>query len=773
MQNHNSKFKTRFWKTYLVLSFTLWFYVFNFPLCASAKESSQLSTNPTAAPASIIRQACSKIYKGDFAAARRLLGEEDCKSAEISRLQLLVSEYEAIEQRRQSAREAAYTEQLAELEKLRAAGAGRVATDANDVNDVNDISKILSVITKACKFAEKAQRSELLSEPFVRQTIERAGARAAQFESEGKWLDAYISCYSWLQAIDEDNETYSDYAEQLITKANIAASFQDSPCESCEERYRGVKKEMFIRAIEALNFNYVSIIDYRQMATEAINRCRLLAEVFSMLDIRYPILDENRESRIKNRVFAWSAALATILDEVEQSPTGMSKDKFIDVFERVLALNSSLVTRDSSLDENRETGIEKRDTLLPDGVLIAQFAAGALSALDGHTVVVWPTQVQDFEKEMTNEFTGIGIEISKEKGQLTVVSLLPDTPAYNSGLDAGDVIEAVDGTETKNMTLLCAVRQITGAAGTEVTLTIRHQGEQESRDITITRARITVPTIRGWQRTEAGKWLYMLDGASKIGYVRITGFSERTAADLEKVLCELEADGLSEGGLVLDLRFNSGGFLNSATAVADKFIEKGLIVSSRPRFGVWTYSSAHKQKTHPNYPLVILVNRYSASASEIVAGALQDKVHKRVLLVGERTHGKGSVQGITRYPGGGAKLKYTMAYYHLPSGQKVESREPMEKLGRKNWGIGPDVEVKLRSDELKEMIDVQRDNSVLVKADHDRDGAPLKRHTAAETLAADPQLAVSVLVVRTKLIEMKNLKNDARCSCKIITRIEF
>ena len=758
MQNHNSKFKTRFWKTYLVLSFTLWFYVFNFPLYAFAKESSQLSTNPTAAPASIIRQACSKIYKGDFAAARRLLGEEDCKSAEISRLQLLVSEYEAIEQRRQSAREAAYTEQMAELEKL------RVATDANDVND---IPKILSVITKACKFAEKAQRSELLSESFVKQTIERARARAAQFESEGKWLDAYISCYSWLQAIDEDNgstalspspkgESYSDYAEQLITKANIAASLQDSPCESCEERYRGVKKEMFIRAIGALNFNYVSIIDYRQMATEAINRCKLLAEVWKL---------KTQNSKLKTKEFAaWSAALGAILNnEVEKSPTGMGKEKFIDVFERVLALNSAVVSRELD-DERRDTSGETPETLLPGGVLIAQFAAGALSALDCHTVVVWPTQVQDFEKEMTNEFTGIGIEISKEKGQLMVVSLLPDTPAYNSGLDAGDVIEAVDGAETKNMTLLCAVRQITGAAGTEVTLTIRHQGEQESRDITITRARITVPTIRGWQRTEAGKWLYMLDGASKIGYVRITGFSERTAADLEKVLCELEAEGLSEGGLVLDLRFNSGGFLNSATAVSDKFIEKGLIVSSRPRFGVWTYSSAHKQKTHPNYPLVILVNQYSASASEIVAGAMQDKVHKRAVLVGERTHGKGSVQGVTRYPGGGAKLKYTMAYYHLPSGQKVESREPMEKLARLDWGIGPDVEVKLRSDELKEMIDVQRDNSVLVKADHDRDGAPLKRHTVAETLAADPQLAVGVLIVRTKMIEMQNLKNDARVS---------
>ena len=121
--------------------------------------------------------------------------------------------------------------------------------------------------------------------------------------------------------------------------------------------------------------------------------------------------------------------------------------------------------------------------------------------------------------------------------------------------------------------------------------------------------------------------------------------------------------------------------------------------------------------------------------------------------MGERTHGKGSVQGITHYPGGGAQLKYTMAYYHLPSGQRVESRDAMKKRGRKDWGVGPNIEVKLRRDELKKMIDVQRDNDVLVKAGHDNDTTPLKKHTVEETLAADPQLAVGVLVVKSKLIQ--------------------
>ena len=685
----------------------------------------------------IVEIACELIYQGKFDAAGELIKsssahrDASCKknaqyatrNTQYEELAKIVQEYQAVSRRRGKAREAAYAERLAELEKF------RVAADTNDVNDVNDTSAILLVVAKACEFANEAQRSELLSEPFVKQTIQRVKTKASEFEAKGKWLDAYITCYSWLQAIEPNNEAYSEYAEQLIERANIAASFQDSPCETCKERYESVVKQMFVRAINVLNSNYVSIIDYRQMAIKSMRRCELLAEV-----MRYSYLEQDTVYEIGDTQYtAWSAALAVILDEVKQSPMGVSKDKFIDVFEKVLALNKTTVE-------------------LPEGILIAQFAEAALGALDAHTTMIWPRQVQDFEKTMTNEFTGIGIEISKPKGLLTVTSLLPDTPAYYSGLDAEDVIEAVDGVETKDMTLICAVRNITGHEGTKVTLTVRSPGQQQTRDITITRAKITVPTIRGWQRTETGKWLYMIDEANKTGYVRITNFSERTTSDFEKVLVQLEAEGLK--GLILDLRFNSGGLLDGAIQIADKFLKEGPIVITRSRSWVSsTYAAAHKAKTHPNYPLVVLINRISASASEIVGGALADELHNRAILVGERTHGKGSVQGITHYPKGGAQLKYTMAYYHLPSGQRVESREAMEKRDRKDWGVGPNIEVKLRSDEFKKMVDVQRDNDVLVKADRDNGSVPLRKHTAEETLAADPQLAVGVLVIKSKLIE--------------------
>jgi carboxyl-terminal processing protease len=712
-------------------------------ICCRVPEQpapAEISGAETADP-NIVKTACELISQGKFDAAGELIldartrieNQESRIENQLGQLTEIVQEYKDISEQRRSAREAAYAERLAELEKLRAAADTNDANDVNDVNDVNDISKVLSVIAKVSEFADEAQKAKLLSEPFTQQTFRKAIDKSRELESRGKWLDAYAMCYGWLQAIDGENEAYSEYAEQLIEKAEIAASFQDSPCESSEERYEGVKKEMFMRAIDALRFNYVSsIIDYRQMAIEAIKRCELLAEVANSSPVAGRSIPESQVTD-QQRLSTWSSGLAAILDETEESPMEVSRDKFIDIFEKVLALNTTTVE-------------------LPSQVLIAHFAEASLSTLDPYTVIVWPKQVEDFEKIMTNEFTGIGIEISKEKGLLTVMSLLPGTPAYNSGLDAEDVIEKVNGVETKDMSLTCAVKNITGPAGTEVKLTIRRASEDQTKDITITRAKITVPTIRGWQRTETGEWLYMIERSRKIGYVRITSFSEKTTSELEEVLSGLEAEGLN--GLIVDLRFNSGGLLNTAVEVSDAFLEEGPIVITRPRSWVSsTYAWAHKEGTHPNYPLVVLINSFSASASEIVAGALADPLHKRAILVGERTHGKGSVQGIISYPKGGAQLKYTMAYYHLPSGQRVKSRDAVKKEGGEDWGVGPNIEVKLRSDEMKKMFDVQRDNDVLVRAGHDKEAAPLKKHTVEESLSADPQLAIGLLVVKSKLIQ--------------------
>jgi carboxyl-terminal processing protease len=705
------------------------------------------ATTSASTELSAMSAACELICRGEFDTAQELIERLDKQTdPQIAQLFEIVRKYKAISQQRQSAREAAYREQLTELDKLQAKADTADANDVpgrSDVNDVNDVIDALAVIAKASEFASEDQKGQLFSHPFVKQTIQKAIDKAADFEVQGKWLDAYLNCYSWLRAIDPENKAYSDYAEQLLDKATIVVSFQDSPCETREERYQGIEKEMLVWAIEVLRVHYVKEIDYSQMADRIIRHCELLAEVMAS----FPQNAHNEASKNPfsppdaNQLTAWSVGLAELSSQVKQSPTGLSKDEFIDLFEKILALNTATIQ-------------------LSRPALIAQCEEAALSALDPYTVMVWPRQLQEFKKTMTNEFTGIGIEISKRKGLLTVSSLLPGTPAYKAGLDADDVITAVDGVETKDMSLICAVQKITGPAGTKVTLTIQRPGEEKAKEIIITRAKITVPTLRGWKRTETGQWLYMIDEQDKIGYVRITGFSGETAPDLENVLRDLEAKDMK--GLILDLRFNTGGLLTSAINVADKFIREGPIVTTRsPTHVILTYAEAHKEKTHPDYPLVILINESSASASEIVAGALGDKKYRRAVLVGARTHGKGSVQSITDYPGKDAQLKYTMAYYHLPSDQRVKSQEEMEKLGRKDWGIGPDIEIELRSDELKTMLQVQRENDVLAQADHDPNNTSLNRHAPEETVAGDPQLAVGMLIIKTKLIETEALASSA------------
>lgn len=689
-------------------------------------------TGETPTAASAIDSVCEEIRRGDFVSARQIVRKSDAvKSRGLRQLETIIDEYMAIEARRKASQNDAYRERKGELEELRQKGFPK---------DINDVSEVLEVASKALEYSNKEQEQALLNDILVRQTVRQAKRIAAEFESEGKWLDAYKICYSKLEKMYKDDKKCSDYAKQLLAKADILAFLQDSPCQSCEERYAGIEKQMFLNAVDFLDAGYVNIVDYRGMTIKAVNRCKLLAEVMSNshLKMRYEI----RDTQYK----AVQRSLEAMLDEVSQSPVAIRKDKLIDVFERVLALS------ESPLGGGR----------LPPALLITQFAMGALSALDPYTVIYWPSQAQNFKKAITNQFTGIGIRFSKKQESAKVLSVLPDTPAYHSGIEAGDVIRAVDGVQTSQMPPNCVAQSIAGPEGTKVTLTIKRQGEHKDRDITLRRSNIVVPSVRGWQKSETGKWRYMIDARNKIGYIRISSFNSRTVGDFDKILAQLESQGLK--GLILDLRSNPGGLLNSAIEIADRFIEEGLIARIQPRCGMPTYVSANKEKTHPDYPMVVLIDCSSASSSEILAGVLQEPKHNRATVVGERSYGKSSVQSIVGHLGGGATLKYTTAYYYLPSGQRIKSRDEGGKPGSENWGLLPDVKVKLRSDELRKMANVQKANESAVK---DRRNNALKAHpalierepklnwcrTSRETIDADPQLGIGLLVLQSKMIE--------------------
>ena len=684
------------------------------------RQSDAFITGWMSASVLLADSACDKILRGDFKSAQEIVRKSIAvRSIDIRQLDAIIDEYMAIQARRDACQNDVYCEQKGELDKLKEKGFPE---------DINDVAKVLTVVLKALEYSSKEQEHALLNDLFIKQTVRQAKRIAAEFESKGKWLDAYQKCYGKLAQMYKKDSKYSDYAEQLLDKADIVAFLQDNPCETCEERYEGIDKQMFINAVDFLDSSYVSIIDYRGMAIKGINRCKLLAEVISN-----PYLETRNKIR-DTRCAASLAALTAMLDELNESQVSISKDKLIDIFERILVMN-----------ESHLGGMG-----LPPALLIVQFAKGALSSLDPYTVIYWPSQVKKFEKELTNQFTGIGIKFSKEEESPKVLSVLPDTPAFHSGIEAGDVIVAVDGVGMSRMSPDCVAQSIAGTEGTKVTLTIRHEGEDRTQNITLHRTSIVVPSIRGWQRSETDEWLYMIDACNKIGYIRISCFDSRTVNDFERTLIQLEEQGLR--GLIMDLRSNPGGLLNSAIEIADMFIEEGLIARIQPRCGMPTYISAHNEKTHPDYPLAVLIDRFTASSSEILAGVLQEPKHNRATVVGERSYGKSSVQSIVSHLGGGAKLKYTTAYYYLPSGQKIKSRSTDKKINDEDWGVLPDVNVKLRSDELRKIAKMQRANESAVNG-RLNDAAEVQRFSGRETIDADPQLATGILVLKSKMIQ--------------------
>lgn len=680
------------------------------------------SSTASPAEASAVQPIVERITQGQMEEAKELLAQAD-DSPETAQLKTLLTHYDQLQAYREQERQAAYREQMEELDKL------KEQTESDELTDPNTIDEIMLAVIRAREYATEEQKQEVLADPFVQKVLLQMQQQSEADEQAGKWLDAYAHNYYWLSALDEDNETFKKKSEQLTELAMVELSLKDSSCgETAVERYEGILPDMFLKAVKLLHNNYVSVVDYQAMAEKGLQRCRLLGRVLEQAS------EELAWKADAEAVEKWNAGLDEIGQRVDRSAAGeelMQQETLEGIFEDVLGLNAVTLK-------------------LPEEVVIAQFTEASFAGLDPFTTLVWPWNVNDFEKSMTQQFTGIGVEISNATGILKIASLLPDTPAYRAGLDADDEIVAVNGESTKDMTIYCVVDKITGPKGTKVTLTIRRPSTGETKDFTIIRDRIVVDPLRGWTRDPEGRWDYVIDPDNQIGYIRLMQFTENSGPDIDAVLRKLESEGRL-AGLILDLRFNTGGYLQAAADVVDLFVEEGVIVKSNPRHGFASYEIAHRSGTHPNYPLVILINGSSASASEIVAGALQDPKHQRAVLVGERSYGKGSVQVITGYTGSGSQMKYTMAYYHLPSDQRVKNRYQIEKMGRKDWGIAPDVEVEMLSNEIRKMIEIQRDNDVLFQNGHADSVGAVKRHALQETLQADPQLAVGIMVLRSQL----------------------
>ncbi len=402
-----------------------------------------------------------------------------------------------------------------------------------------------------------------------------------------------------------------------------------------------------------------------------------------------------------------------------------AEDTTEQAFQKMEILTKVLMQiKDSYVDQEKTTYTE----------LIYGALRGMLQSLDVHSQFMDPSMFKDMQEDTAGAFGGLGIQIGIRDGVLTVIAPIEDTPAFRAGILSGDRIVAINDESTEDLSLQEAVRRMKGEPGTKVKIKVLRPKPHEIKDIELVRAVIKVESVKGTKMIEDG-----------IGYIRLLQFSEPTADALQAAIEKLQAQGME--ALILDLRNNPGGLLNSAVEISQKFLKQGdLVVSTKGRKGV-QYKFVSKGRHHyTEWPMVVLVNGGSASASEIVAGALQD--YKRAILLGEKTFGKGSVQSVVPLEDGSA-MRLTTAKYYTPNDRCIHE-----------IGIEPDIIVPM-SPELWRKVLIQRSREELGDATYDElDDDEGETKEIDDAMAIDVQFERAVALLRGIRIFQAQLKTD-------------
>ena len=362
---------------------------------------------------------------------------------------------------------------------------------------------------------------------------------------------------------------------------------------------------------------------------------------------------------------------------------------------------------------------------------------------DPHTVFVPPADERDFNKDLHGTYVGIGAEVNVVDGFLTISTPMDDSPSLKAGVLAGDVVLEINGKSTFEVPINESIDLLLGEAGTEVNIKVRHlDGEEE--DLTITRRRIVARTVKGVRR-KGQEWDYWLDSQVGIAYVRLTQFTDSSIDELKDAFREIQRGDLH--GLVFDLRDNPGGGLSTAIQVSNLFLTEGKIVSMRGRNGKDSEKSwsAHSRNTLPDFPMVVLLNGGSASASEIVAGALQENERARIL--GARSFGKGSVQEVHELPYHRGTLKITAAKYYLPNGRNI-AREKDSII----WGVDPDpgYAVPMTDEIYGTMLQARREYEI-IREEISHEGQDWSDPNWIKENISDLQLAAALEAIQTRL----------------------
>jgi len=652
-----------------------------------------------------------------------------------------------------------YVADLKKSEELRSKQYDEDVKQANDFIAKAHYEEAIEQAVLAYSIAK--DRTAFLELPWLKDLVAKVADQAAKYEKDGHWLES-LQLYADLNNLFEIDVRYKPDMQRLERRTRLLAMYtpkvlydmrlaynaridkekgvdpatapkpEDMPTFSpWKDHVENITKDELYFATDQARAKWVEGTTYENLLTGGVQALRLFLTTPELAQ-EFPELGK-AESKD-----AFNKALDKVLEKID--PTGNTKitrDQWHDIVDEILKANADSIK-------------------LPAEVAEMEFTDGAMEKLDPFTAVIWPHEVAEFEKNISGIFGGVGIQISLESGKLKVISPLEDTPAFKAGIQAGDEITAIDGKTTAGITIDAAVHLIMGKPDTQVNLTVHREAKKEPIEYSLTRALIHVSTVKGVKRTpnDPTKWDFMMDNENKIGYIRITGFQKETPQELADALGDLKKQGMR--GVVLDLRFNPGGLLDAATQMADYFLEKSdkPIVSTKGRV-----VEPNGRPINPtggtlvpmNLPLVVMVNQYSASASEIFSGAMKD--FDRGLIVGQRSFGKGSVQNVIPMDEQSV-VKLTTQYYYLPNGESLHRRD-----GNKTWGVEPDVTVPMTPAQVNALLKARRDSEIIgvvpVPAVVPATNPATQPDVKKEEPLIDTQLDTALLMLRLQLVQQQ------------------